>query len=239
MILPCALNKSVEFIRSCKKAWLVFILLVFATVIHNSIRSIILWLNLGKRTSDIFHRILSQLDPFLLVFLYLFTVLAVLVLEFAGNKDESLKLAAKVSLKRFPHLLSISIVVTLLIFFLWMLIGFLASLPFSLYSTEFSFAIAILALVPTSYVLIRLSLYFCYVIEGEFLRSLKLSWRVTRKVWPDILIIGLCLSVVDQLISFPNPFDLVFSTLAFAFLVIVLTFVYIEYIKKNSGGECG
>jgi hypothetical protein len=161
------------------------------------------------------------------------------VLEFAGNKDESLKLAAKVSLKRFPHLLSISIVVTLLIFFLWMLIGFLASLPFSLYSTEFSLAIAILALVPTSYVLIRLSLYFCYVIEGEFLRSLKLSWRVTRKVWPDILIIGLSLSVVDQLISFPNSFDLVFSTLAFAFLVIVLTFVYIEYIKKNSGGECG
>lgn len=137
---------------------------MFATVIHNSIRSIIPWLNLGKGTSDIFHRILSQLDPFLLVFLYLFTVLAVLVLEFAGNKDESLKLAAKVSLKRFPHLLSISIVVTLLIFFLWMLIGFLASLPFSLYSTEFSFAIAILALVPTSYVLIRLSLYFCYVI---------------------------------------------------------------------------
>lgn len=71
------------------------------------------------------------------------------------------------------------------------------------------------------------------------MRSLKLSWRVTRKVWPDILIIGLSLSVVDQLISFPNSFDLVFSTLAFAFLVIVLTFVYIEYIKKNSGGECG
>lgn len=180
MILPCALNKSVEFVRNCKKTWLVFILLAFATFIHNSMRSIIPWLNLGKGTSDIFHRILLQLDPFLLVYLYLFSVLAVLVLEFEGNKDD-LKLAAKVSLKRFPYLLSTSIIVTVLIFFLWMLIGFLASFPSSLHSIEFSFAITILALVPASYVLIRLSLYFCYVIEGEFLRSLKLSWRVTKK----------------------------------------------------------
>ena len=222
MILLCVLNKSVDFIRN-GRAWVVFILLAFAALIHNYMTSKP-WLH----GSDTFHRVLSQLDPFLLVYLYLFSILAVLVLEFARNKAISLKLAARVSFKRFPHLLVTSIIVTLLILFLWTLIGFLASFHTLAYSIEFRFVIAILALVFASYILIRFSFYFCYVIEGEFLRSLKLSWIATRKVWPDILIIGLTLSLVDQIVNLPNPFDLIFSTITFAFSVIVLTLMYVK-----------
>ena len=243
MILLCALNRALEFFRFCKRSWLVLVALVLTTFTQDLtaqfFKAYLLKFNFTNLTKEkvintLFSHILTQFNPTLLIHLYLLLVLTILVFGFTENKNINLKEIMKLAFRKYPQLLISTILYVLFILFVWTSFA-IFTLELKLVGLNITgttgFMIAIVAIIPATYLSVRLSLYYCYVIDGRGLNSFKMSWKATKNTWLDLLIIGLALSILNHLFIVSYLLSRIFSTITIAFMLVIFTFMYFQ-VKK-------
>lgn len=153
--------------------------------------------------------------PFLFVLAYVVCILTVWILGSGLDSNINVKKSLKTSLRRYPHLVASSFVFGLIV-----LLSYLIPIRFihyaSLYlglemfgeviflsSTESGVSLFLMIIVAlfSIYISIRLSLFYCFVVDGSnSIKSLKLSWVTTKSLWKDLLIIGLIFLVLGQIL---------------------------------------
>jgi hypothetical protein len=231
----CALNDTIKFFRSCREAWILVVISAFVTFIQSSLLPYPTKLFIAEMIteSNPTARILTSLltIPFLLTHAYLLCILTALVLDFGRSKATSLKRSAKTALKRYLYFIASAIIFSSIIFLCFYSLEcvlstiFPSQLSFSLNLTSKILILAVIMALSV-YLSIRLSLFYCFAIDGAKLNSLKLSWIATREVWKDIFLLVLIFLVIGNLIPF-------LSGLSSVFIFTSITFLYLYQIEKE------